>query len=92
MAAIKLAFAIDRGNGSEVVVVKPYAICEFEMENRVPLGKLLERGVGLSDMTDLVYRQLKADGYSQTLDEFRRSLEDITAVDAEDPTVRVEEA
>lgn len=83
---MKLTFAIDRGNGSEVVTVGPAAIVAWELENRTKVSQLASTGIGVADMTELVWRQLKLGGETQTLDAFRGSLLDIDPELPADPS------
>lgn len=83
---MKLTFRIDRGHGPEDVVVGPMAQVAYEVENRTKLSRLAD-GIGVVDMTDLVYRQLDLEGKAGgSLEEFRRTLVDIDPTDASDPT------
>jgi hypothetical protein len=73
-----MTFKIDNGSGEQIVTVGPMAIVAWEQENRTKVSRLVEDGIGVSDMTDLVYRQLKLEGKPLgTLDEWRASLLDI---------------
>lgn len=90
---MKLAFEIDRGQGAEIVTVGPAAIVGYELHNKTKVSRLAETGIGVTDMTELVWRQLEIDGNDPgTLDVFRRSLVDIDPVAVENPTPPGEEA
>lgn len=89
---MKLAFVYDRGQGEETTTVGPMAIVGYELENRTKISKLAETGIGMADMTDLVFRQLELEGrITGTLEEFRRSLIDIDPIAPDDPTQLREE-
>lgn len=84
---MKLGFTFDQGSGPQTVTVGPAAIVGYELENRTKISKLAESGIGMSDMTELVWRQLQIEGRETgTLDEFRRSLVDVDPVAPPDPT------
>lgn len=83
---MKLTFSIDRGAGRELITVGPMAQVAYEVENRTKISRLAD-GIGVSDMTDLVYRQLVLDGREVgSLDDFRRTLADIDPSDTEGPS------
>ena len=89
---MRLAFQYDKGNGIETTVVGPMAIIGYEQENRTKISRLAESGVGMGDMTELVWRQRKLEGHeSESLEEFRLSLLDIDPVAVADPTQLREE-
>lgn len=90
---MKLSFTYDRGQGEESTTVGPMAIVGFELENKTKISRLADTGIGMGDMTDLVFRQLELEGrVTGTLDEFRRSLIDIDPIAPDDPTRLREEA
>jgi len=77
----------ETATGSETVIVGPMAIIGYETENRTKLSRVAETGFGVTDMTDLAWRQLVLENrVSGTLDEFRLSLIDIDPVTEPDPT------
>ena len=83
---MRMTFKIDSGSGPQVVTVGPMAIVAWEQENRTKVSRLAEDGIGVSDMTDLVYRQLKLEGKALgTLDEWRTGLVDIDPEATPDP-------
>ena len=84
---MRLEFTYDKGNGIETTVVGPMAIIGYEQENRTKISKLAESGIGMGDMTELVWRQRKLEGHeSESLEEFRLALVDIDPVPIDDPT------
>jgi hypothetical protein len=82
-----MKFSIDRGKGEELIDVGPAAIVEWETENRTKVSRLTD-GIGVGDMTDLVFRQLKISGDQgvSDLDSFRKSLLDIDPRIGTDPS------
>lgn len=84
---MRMTFSIDTGEGRRLVEVGPMAITEWELEHRTKISRLSVDGIGVSDMTELVWRQLKLDGDQPgTLDSWRRSLRDIDPEATGDPT------
>jgi hypothetical protein len=78
---VKITVAVDYGKGSEIVTASPMAIIGWEKENGTKISNLASEGIGLSDLAELAYRQLKLEGkVTGTLDEFERSLIDLDPV------------
>lgn len=83
---MRMTFKIQDSAGPQVITVGPMAIVAWEQENRTKVSRLVEDGIGVSDMTDLVYRQLKLEGKALgTLDEWRATLIDIDPEATPDP-------
>lgn len=81
---MQLRFRYDQGNGSEEIIVGPYAMCGFEIANKTKLAKVASEGFGVVDFTELVWRQLQADDRTQaTLEGFRKQLLDIELLPSE---------
>jgi len=84
---MKLSFTFERGEGVEHVTVGPMAIVGYELNNKTKVSTLATTGIGVTDMTELVWRQLELDGREPgSLDSFRRSLVDIDPLAPENPT------
>ena len=84
---MKLSFTFERGEGVERVTVGPMAIVGYELNNKTKVSTLATTGIGVTDMTELVWRQLELDGREPgSLDSFRRSLVDIDPLAPENPT------
>lgn len=84
---MRMTFAYDLGHGVETVEVGPMAIIGWESENRTKVSRLAETGFGITDMTDLAWRQLRLENRTDLdLDGFRRGLRDIDPVVDENPT------
>ena len=78
---MKISMMVDYGNGPEKVTASPMAIIGWEKENRTKLSNLASEGIGVSDLAELAYKQLKLEGKAPgTLEEFERSLIDIDPV------------
>jgi hypothetical protein len=83
---MKLGFKYDIGQGSKEITISPRAIIGYERENRTKISRLVE-GIGVSDMADLVWRQVKIDGtFSGTFDEFIDALLEVDPDFTPDPT------
>lgn len=84
---MKIAFAYDTGLGSTVLVIAPLAIIEFEREHRTKISRLATEGVGVGDMAELVWRQLRNSGGTElSLEDWQRTLVDIGPAEVPDPT------
>ncbi len=84
---MRMTFALDLGNGVENVEVGPMAIIGWETENRTKVSRLAQEGFGITDMTDLSWRQLRLENRTELdLDGFRKALRDIDPVIDMDPT------
>jgi hypothetical protein len=84
---VRIAFTYDTGTGSTVAVIAPLAIIEYEREHRTKISRLATDGVGVGDMAELVWRQLRNTGSTDLgLEEWQKLLVDIGPADAPDPT------
>jgi hypothetical protein len=83
---MRMTFAYDLGNGVEHVEVGPMAIIGYETDNRTKISRLAAEGFGITDMTDLAWRQLRLENRTGLdLDGFRGALRDIDPVVDTDP-------
>lgn len=76
---MRLVFRYElRGGKPSTVVVEPFAIIGFERAHATKIQSLARDGVGIGDMSELVWRQLAADGlFDADLDTFERALVDV---------------
>lgn len=83
---MRLTLRLETAAGEQTVVVGPMAICGWEQEHRTKVSKLAETGIGMTDMTELAWRQLKLEGKDVgELDAWRATLLDMDPV-VDDPT------
>lgn len=84
---MRLALRVDLGSGPVDVLVSPLAIIGWERDNRTKISALAQDGIGMSDMADLAWRQLKAQGkYEGDFEQFAAALVDLDPVAEVDPT------
>lgn len=83
---MKLGFKYDIGQGTKDITISPRAIIGYELDNRTKISRLVD-GIGISDMADLVWRQVVIDGtFSGSMTEFINVLVDINPDITPDPT------
>jgi hypothetical protein len=83
---MKMTFRYDDGTGIQTVTAGPMAIVGYETANKTKISRLTD-GIGVVDMTDLAWRQLRLEGRTTLdLDAWRETLVDIDPIAAEDPT------
>lgn len=83
---MKITVKVDYGHGPQVVTASPLAIIGWEKENRTKISNLASNGIGVTDLAELAYRQLKLEGkVTVSLEEFERELVDIDPI-ADDPS------
>lgn len=83
---MKLHVAITRGGSTEHVTVGPMAIIAWEKDTGQKISGLASTGIGLSDLADLSWRQLKLQGKApEKFDDFLAELEDLDPEEAPDP-------
>ena len=81
---MKITVEVDYGKGPEIVTASPMAIIGWEKENRTKISNLASNGIGVCDLADLAYRQLKLEGkVTGSLEDFEKSLIDIDPVSEE---------
>lgn len=84
---MKLGIQYDTGAGPKTVVAGPFAFIEWEKANGTKASKLAQEGIGISDLSELAWRQLcEEQPDTPPLEVWRKSLVDIQPALVPDPT------